>query len=426
MRELQLKSEIRNPKSEIALAVKPDETKWETKIFAGGAVIARDGATGPQWVTADPVTGSSVTWRKIDSVWSTSVEETEPLGQKIYNADPDPIPDPTYENAMRNADFPQWQCAVPKEFYGRFTSMPMHCQLAVWKESGMKTPFEVEAEENVQEVTNHKSAANPGPSAGPSEGARGEDATAAQRAVHRLMTHALGSTRKPTTHTGEQTGDDDDDPIRVETHTSTATISNRGEKGSGIGKPLETGWVAAGTPTIGSFIVFGDEPYNLEDLISETRKKIEGAGEDCLKLLGSEALSQFDKIVKNIAYDNDGKNVGSADAITIGENIYLNAWSHIFNESRRTIYEEKKGLHKSTVARNAVIRDYQEDIKKRGITSLEYAIASLIHEFLHAIGKFPPDTRRTVYADGSVKTESKSMANQKKVLDNCFGKGGAK
>ncbi|MBK8812868.1 MAG: hypothetical protein IPN69_19355 [Acidobacteria bacterium] len=75
-------------------------------------MIAKEGATGPHWMTSDPVTGTTVTWRKIDNDWLTSVEETEPLGQKIYNADPDPLPDPTYENAMRNADFPQWQCAV--------------------------------------------------------------------------------------------------------------------------------------------------------------------------------------------------------------------------------------------------------------------------------------------------------------------------
>ncbi|MBK7705194.1 MAG: hypothetical protein IPJ30_05295 [Acidobacteria bacterium] len=71
--------------------VKPDETKWETKIFAGGALIAKEGATGPHWMTSDPVTGTTVTWRKIDNDWLTSVEETEPLGQKICNADPDPL-----------------------------------------------------------------------------------------------------------------------------------------------------------------------------------------------------------------------------------------------------------------------------------------------------------------------------------------------
>ncbi|MBK7705185.1 MAG: hypothetical protein IPJ30_05250 [Acidobacteria bacterium] len=98
------KSAITNPNSEIASAtVKPDETKWETKIFAGGALIAKEGATGPHWMTSDPVTGSTVTWRKIDNDWLTSVEETEPLGQKIYNADPDPLPDPSYDNSFGNA-----------------------------------------------------------------------------------------------------------------------------------------------------------------------------------------------------------------------------------------------------------------------------------------------------------------------------------
>ncbi|MBK7705190.1 MAG: hypothetical protein IPJ30_05275 [Acidobacteria bacterium] len=34
---------------------------------------------------------------------SNAVEETEPLGQKIYNADPDPVPDPSYDNSVSNA-----------------------------------------------------------------------------------------------------------------------------------------------------------------------------------------------------------------------------------------------------------------------------------------------------------------------------------
>ncbi|MBK8810902.1 MAG: hypothetical protein IPN69_09255 [Acidobacteria bacterium] len=82
------------------------------------------------------MTGSTATWRKIDNDWLTSVEETEPLGQKIYNADPDPVPDPSYENAMRNADFPQWQCAVSDDDkdWGAFDALPFHCQMQILKD----------------------------------------------------------------------------------------------------------------------------------------------------------------------------------------------------------------------------------------------------------------------------------------------------
>ncbi|MBK8812060.1 MAG: hypothetical protein IPN69_15210 [Acidobacteria bacterium] len=216
-------------------SVKPDETKWETKIFAGGALIAKEGATGPHWMTSDPVTGSTVTWRKIDSVWSTSVEETEPLGQKIYNADPDPLPDPSYDNSVGNADYPQWQCQMPSKFYGNFYAMPWHCQFAEIKRRSFEGGHYVieEPETNPKKVSGH-----PTGSAGPAtSGSTGHEA-GHQMAFSRLMNFTLGATRKSTKETGEHTGDDED-PIRVETHTN--RVGAKGEPG---GAPLETGWAA--------------------------------------------------------------------------------------------------------------------------------------------------------------------------------------
>ncbi|MBK8813470.1 MAG: hypothetical protein IPN69_22465 [Acidobacteria bacterium] len=215
--------------------VKPDETKWETKIFAGGAVIAKEGATGPQWVTSDPVTGTTVTWRKIDNDWLTSVEETEPLGQKIYNADPDPLPEPSYDNSVGNADFPQWQCQMPSKYYGNFYAMPWHCQFAEIKRRSFEGGYYVieEPETNPNKVSGHTTGsagpATPTGSAGP--------ATGYQMAFSRLMKYTLGATRKPTKETGE---DDPESDTNKRKRTFTVTINDEARS-----EPLETGWVAA-------------------------------------------------------------------------------------------------------------------------------------------------------------------------------------
>ncbi|MBK7708550.1 MAG: hypothetical protein IPJ30_23020 [Acidobacteria bacterium] len=176
---------------------------------------------------------SDSSWQKIESV-----EETEPLGQKIYNADPDPLPDPSYDNSVGNADYPQWQCQMPSKFYGNFYAMPWHCQYAEIKRRSFEGGHYVieEPETNPNKVSGHTTG-----SAGPATptGSAGHEARHIM-AFSRLMNFTLGATRKSTKETGEHTGDDDD-PIRVKTHTS-RIIGNRGERGSGIGKPLETGW----------------------------------------------------------------------------------------------------------------------------------------------------------------------------------------
>ena len=163
------------------------------------------------------------------------------------------------------------------------------------------------------------------------------------------------------------------------------------------------------------------KPYPLKDLIDATLKVIENAKGKCAELLGNNALSRFGEISKNIAYDSDGKYVGSAHGITEGENIYLNPWSYVFNEDRRTLYPESKNMHKSIKARNNSIRDYQKLVTKFAITNFEYAIAGLIHEFLHATGVFEQDFRKSLRADGTVEVDaSQSIKNQKRVLEACF------
>lgn len=50
-------------------------------------------------------------------------------------------------------------------------------------------------------------------------------------------------------------------------------------------------------------------------------------------------------------------------------------------------------------------------LKDYGVSSFDYAVAGIIHEFLHAIGEFGPDSG------------DQSMQNQKEVLKKCFKKG---
>ncbi|MBK7708553.1 MAG: hypothetical protein IPJ30_23035 [Acidobacteria bacterium] len=269
--------------------VKPDETKWETKIFAGGAVIAKEGATGPHWMTSDPVTGTTVTWRKIDNDWRTSVEETEPLGQKIYNADPDPLPDPSYDNSVGNADYPQWQCQMPSKFYGNFYAMPWHCQFAEIKRRSFEGGHYVieEPETNPNKVSGHSTG-----SAGPATptGSAGHE-TGHMRAFNRIMNYTLGATRKPAKDTGEQAGDDED-PIRVETHTSRA--------------PLETGWVEPGDDTVTvKFSSTSDALSALEEVVKGTCKE---------KI--NELLRKIDS--KPVGYSNP---VRASDIFDLFENI---------------------------------------------------------------------------------------------------------
>ncbi len=51
-------------------------------------------------------------------------------------------------------------------------------------------------------------------------------------------------------------------------------------------------------------------------------------------------------------------------------------------------------------------------LKDYGVSSFDYAVAGIIHEFLHAIGKFEPES-----------STNESIKNQKEVLKKCFKKG---
>ena len=52
------------------------------------------------------------------------------MGQNIRLNDPADLPEPTYDNRLRSADDPQWQCTAGEKFWGGFEGLPWHCQYA--------------------------------------------------------------------------------------------------------------------------------------------------------------------------------------------------------------------------------------------------------------------------------------------------------
>lgn len=113
--------------------IQPDGTKWETKVFAGGAVIAKqnDATDTVEWMTSDPVTGTEGKFRYTSSGGDAVIEEHEPLGQEVLPLDPADLPDPPPNEIAGDWNDRQWQCQVPERFYGGFWGMPMHCIMRV-------------------------------------------------------------------------------------------------------------------------------------------------------------------------------------------------------------------------------------------------------------------------------------------------------
>ncbi len=103
--------------------VAPNGTILTTKVFAGGAVIANLGENGVGWTTADPVTGTVGSFGYSSQGNSSGVENTEPLGQKIHQEDPETYEAPSNQTFTGSADDPEWQCQVPENF------LPVSCQI---------------------------------------------------------------------------------------------------------------------------------------------------------------------------------------------------------------------------------------------------------------------------------------------------------
>lgn len=118
--------------------LKDDGTKKTTKIYAGSAIIAEQktdglGANGfgahVEWITADPLTGSSIRMLRNGEFYDLDRKELEPLGQEVTPIEPyEQMPDSSPGEGIRTADEPEWLCALQA---GRdFFEMPVHCQIA--------------------------------------------------------------------------------------------------------------------------------------------------------------------------------------------------------------------------------------------------------------------------------------------------------
>ncbi len=111
-------------------------TKFETKVFAGGALIAKQrhvvennqNYDSIEWTTADPVTGTIGRYNYTSAGNTRFKEETEPLGQKISNEGTADAPTPQNGGLAGRADDPEWQCQTPQQFYGTFSALPEYCQ----------------------------------------------------------------------------------------------------------------------------------------------------------------------------------------------------------------------------------------------------------------------------------------------------------
>lgn len=109
---------------------KTNETggKDKTNVYAGSAVIAEQTFGSVFWITADPLTGSSIKIRRSGAEYER--KEYEPLGQEIAAVEPEeenPAPQGSPLDLAR-ADDPQWQCDSKLSDNGFLT--PARCEVA--------------------------------------------------------------------------------------------------------------------------------------------------------------------------------------------------------------------------------------------------------------------------------------------------------
>jgi YD repeat-containing protein len=157
--------------------------------------------------------------------------------------------------------------------------------------------------------------------------------------------------------------------------------------------------------------------FTTEELVAGARDIIENAAAPCAKLLGKNALAKFDKISGNITFNGDAPilvdngggpqgaklgSVGYIDAVTNGQTVSLNPNGNSFNN----VSKGGSGTH-----------ILQGVFDKFGVTQRQFAIAVIIHEFLHTTGKFGKDYK--LKPDGTIDA-SKSVRNQERVLKDCF------
>lgn len=187
--------------------------------------------------------------------------------------------------------------------------------------------------------------------------------------------------------------------------------------------------IGPGTGTAFFARKYGTSDTDIDELVSAARSVIEDAMNDpkgsCAKLLGRDALEAFDEISKDIEFngkiyidtlsDSGGsqllENQPTISALTIGKKIYLNPNGYAFKDVSKIVQND---------AGKRLIEGMDKIFEDSGASGQsQYAVAVIIHEFLHTTGKFKRDV--SVDISGKVNSE-KSKDNQRRVLKSCFKK----
>jgi YD repeat-containing protein len=161
-----------------------------------------------------------------------------------------------------------------------------------------------------------------------------------------------------------------------------------------------------------------DNSYDLPKLLDDAQKIIEDQdiSKECKDLIGEKNLAKFKEKKSQFFKDPDNNHVPSGVAARTYDsgNVYINPWTSEWNPDYQTLKPEpdkkaSKPYKKSIEKYNDGVKKYQKTLKELGVNSYQYAVAGIIHEFLHQIGVFEPDS------DGN-----ESLENQKKVIDACL------
>ena len=89
-----------------------------------------------EWITADPVTGSSVRLSKTGAFAEDEFTQLEAMGQEVLPVEPSLEPQPpSSANATHSAEEPEWQCKAAELGEKNFFEQPSHCQRAQMESS---------------------------------------------------------------------------------------------------------------------------------------------------------------------------------------------------------------------------------------------------------------------------------------------------
>jgi YD repeat-containing protein len=414
--------------------------KLETKVFAGGTVIARQkrfvengqNYDNIDWTTTDAVTGTVGVFSYLSNDLDFDTQETEPLGQKIHLQDPANPPQPLNDSSIGNADDPQWQCQIPSEL------QPYHCQkAALIQESlngtGIKTVYDPNKKPGDPNFIN---ADDP-----PKE-------TEEESRDDRLLHETIHSTEKPedTSYDGTAvllTSIPNDDGKNDSSEIVEVTLGEPTGKTGGASitvRPTGAPDLPEDTVTIGDSEITRVVPRSPDatekTTIDNTRKDVEailGGDNDCAKFFGKDALTAFKamnfqvgEIYQSSPYsskdvlnytigiqmtlnDVDSKGVVSSDAKKIG---YVTTSSAVINANGSFF---RKDNYTERTSSGFAVRSMPA-FGGFNATTRQSRVLQLLHELGHVIVK--PDGTLLLELDGSGQN-GLSEENTRKVKEAC-------